>query len=107
MDNDFCKVTHIPYLISPDVDECKNNPCKNGGSCTNLKGGYKCDCTKGYTGKHCDQGKMSLANTPHLYYYDEIGCMVTMNVRKIISLFWSGLLDVNAHMMKSYSVGAR
>ena len=44
------------HLISPDVDECKNGPCKNGGNCTNLMGSYRCDCVNGFTGKHCDQG---------------------------------------------------
>ena len=46
------------YFV-PDVDECKNSPCKNGGKCTNLMGSYRCDCAQGFTGKHCDQGQTS------------------------------------------------
>lgn len=46
----------LPFFL-PDVDECKNSPCKNNGSCTNLMGGYRCDCSGGFTGKDCDQGQ--------------------------------------------------
>ena len=45
----------ILWVIS-DVNECIISPCKNGGTCVNLKGSYRCDCTQGYTGKHCEQG---------------------------------------------------
>lgn len=48
-------------FLPPDVDECKNNPCKNGGTCTNSKGSYKCNCVQGFTGKHCNQGKKTVA----------------------------------------------
>ena len=50
----------LTYIISSDVDECANSPCKNGGSCMNLKGSYRCDCIKGFTGKHCKQGLLAI-----------------------------------------------
>ncbi|XP_011640582.1 basement membrane-specific heparan sulfate proteoglycan core protein isoform X5 [Pogonomyrmex barbatus] len=31
------------------------NPCKNGGTCTNLHDSYKCDCRLGYNGKDCEK----------------------------------------------------
>ena len=30
-----------------DINECKNNPCKNG-NCTNLEGSYECVCQNGF-----------------------------------------------------------
>ncbi|KAH6798243.1 hypothetical protein C2S52_022797 [Perilla frutescens var. hirtella] len=41
-----------PYL-SPgctDIDECKNNPCAEHGTCTNNVGSYGCICNHGYRG---------------------------------------------------------
>ena len=49
---DFCK--KIIYVL--DVNECWDNPCKNGAICVNLKGSYRCNCKSGYTGKDCGTG---------------------------------------------------
>jgi len=40
-----------------DINECQgNNPCKNGGTCTNLQGNYTCDCSNtGYRGRQCEE----------------------------------------------------
>ena len=35
------------------VNECEPNPC-NGHICQNELSGYKCICSDGYTGHHCD-----------------------------------------------------
>nr|CAH7769494.1 unnamed protein product [Callosobruchus chinensis] len=37
------------------ADSCRPNPCLNGGLCVNLKPGYKCSCTDGRYGRHCEQ----------------------------------------------------
>ena len=39
-----------------DVNECKSNPCENGGTCTNAVNGYTCKCVPGYTDKTCRTG---------------------------------------------------
>lgn len=57
----------LTYIISSDVDECANSPCKNGGSCMNLRGSYRCDCIKGFTGKHCEQGVLAILNKFFVY----------------------------------------
>ena len=36
-----------------DVNECASNPCKNGGSCTDLVNDYNCSCTGLWEGKNC------------------------------------------------------
>lgn len=34
-----------------DIDECLNpQACGSGASCTNLEGGYRCDCPEGFAG---------------------------------------------------------
>ena len=46
---------NIQCLV-PDIDECKANPCQNGGTCSNENGGYSCKCTNGWTGDTCVTG---------------------------------------------------
>ena len=43
-------------FIFSDVNECQNNPCQNGGKCTNVNGGYSCSCVSGFEGKNCEKG---------------------------------------------------
>lgn len=33
--------------------KCGNNPCQNGGSCTELDAEFQCSCAPGYRGKKC------------------------------------------------------
>ncbi|CAG9792216.1 unnamed protein product [Diatraea saccharalis] len=35
-------------------DQCRNNPCENGGTCLNLVNGYHCLCPPNWEGKNCD-----------------------------------------------------
>ncbi|CAH3196871.1 unnamed protein product [Porites evermanni] len=35
-------------------NDCLSEPCQNGGSCENLLGDYRCNCTSGFTGRQCD-----------------------------------------------------
>ena len=44
------------HLLFLDVNECEANPCKNGGTCVDLVGDYRCDCVPGYTGEDCEKG---------------------------------------------------
>lgn len=37
-----------------DINECVKNPCRNGASCQNTNGGYRCLCQAGYTGHNCE-----------------------------------------------------
>lgn len=45
-----------------DIDECKNKPCLNGGTCTNKPGSHECKCVSGYDGKNCENGKTRSIN---------------------------------------------
>lgn len=33
---------------------CEREPCQNGGVCSDLEGGHKCHCPKGYSGRNCE-----------------------------------------------------
>ncbi|PFX11718.1 Fibropellin-1 [Stylophora pistillata] len=35
--------------------KCGNNPCQNGGSCTELDAEFQCSCAPGYRGKKCQE----------------------------------------------------
>ncbi|EDO26215.1 predicted protein, partial [Nematostella vectensis] len=48
-------------------NECLNNPCAHGGSCTNAAGDYSCACIQGWTGKNCDQDADECALKPCAY----------------------------------------
>lgn len=44
-------------FVHVDIDECVDEPCKNGATCLNLPGSYRCDCKSGFHGKNCEKGK--------------------------------------------------
>ena len=47
----------ILWSFLSEIDECKDNPCKNGGTCVNSPpGSYTCNCAKSYKGDHCQEG---------------------------------------------------
>lgn len=38
-----------------NIDECDSSPCQgNGSQCEDLVNGYRCRCTAGLTGSHCE-----------------------------------------------------
>ncbi|XP_073454483.1 uncharacterized protein [Aquarana catesbeiana] len=42
-------------LCSKDIDECQTQGiCRNGGTCQNTYGGYRCVCANGWDGDNCD-----------------------------------------------------
>lgn len=53
------------------ADSCRPNPCLNGGLCVALKPGYRCSCTDGRYGLHCERatygfGELSYMTFPAL-----------------------------------------
>ncbi|XP_059207067.1 EGF-like repeat and discoidin I-like domain-containing protein 3 isoform X2 [Centropristis striata] len=43
-----------------NVNDCYNQPCKNGGKCRDLDGDYACQCPSPYVGKQCQLRCISL-----------------------------------------------
>jgi len=40
-----------------DVNECLAIECLNNATCVNIAGTYQCQCTVGWTGEFCGEGK--------------------------------------------------
>lgn len=37
-----------------DINECVKSPCRNGATCQNTNGSYRCACRTGFSGRNCD-----------------------------------------------------
>ena len=60
-------------IFFSDIDECKSNPCKNGGTCGDLINGFNCSCVLGFDGTLCEHSEYSVSeyhyeNTPFQIY---------------------------------------
>ena len=42
--------------FSTEIDHCKSEPCKNGGTCKSNKQGFSCKCQDAYFGPTCAEG---------------------------------------------------
>ena len=40
-------------IFFPDKDPCRPNPCGHGGFCSEIGGGFACNCTLGFKGATC------------------------------------------------------
>ena len=49
-------MTMHPCLLS-DIDDCADQPCQNGGNCTDAVNDFTCNCAAGYSGKNCSTGE--------------------------------------------------
>ena len=55
------------FLFAVVRTKCKPNPCLNGGSCTDVKGGFECSCPYGYKGETCDRKCSTIRRTQGEY----------------------------------------
>ena len=50
-------------------DACGSSPCMYGGTCESDGTSYRCLCTAGYTGHHCEMGEMLYITTLSHYKF--------------------------------------
>ena len=48
---------HCWIHVADLIDDCVNVTCQNDGVCLDRVNGYKCNCTKGWMGGHCEKGQ--------------------------------------------------
>ena len=58
----------------PEIDDCVNHTCANGGSCTDGINSYSCNCLVGFTGNYCQIGMLDLLLESFL-----ISCVCTVH----------------------------
>lgn len=55
----FCFILYAFFFLTDLPNQCSPNPCHKGGTitCEDLKGGFACQCKKGWKGRRCEQGE--------------------------------------------------
>uniref|UniRef100_A0A8W8MLE5 Uncharacterized protein n=1 Tax=Magallana gigas TaxID=29159 RepID=A0A8W8MLE5_MAGGI len=53
-------------IVCEDINECLDDPCQNGGTCSNNDGSFKCTCADGFTGALCNEDIDECKNDPCL-----------------------------------------
>ncbi|TMW50753.1 hypothetical protein DOY81_004167, partial [Sarcophaga bullata] len=50
------------------ADSCRPNPCLHGGVCVALKPGYKCTCSEGRYGRHCEKSTFGFGDLSYMSF---------------------------------------
>ncbi|XP_050300468.1 cadherin-related tumor suppressor isoform X2 [Anthonomus grandis grandis] len=50
------------------ADSCRPNPCLHGGLCVSLMPGYKCSCTDGRYGRHCEKSTYGFQELSYMMF---------------------------------------
>ena len=52
-------LTHLVLCVS-DIDDCVNVTCQNEGQCVDGVASFTCSCQRGFSGQHCELGRLML-----------------------------------------------
>nr|XP_039260814.1 uncharacterized protein LOC120337160 [Styela clava] len=61
-----CPAGYTGSQCEINIDDCQQNPCQNGGTCTDATNGYYCTCRPGYTGSRCEANVNECFKSPCL-----------------------------------------
>eukprot|EP01052_Picozoa_sp_SAG31_P039355 SAG31_NODE_5442_length_2535_cov_17.307471_1_plen_704_part_10 len=59
-----CRAGWAGYTCEKNIQECKSQPCSNGGKCADEIDGYTCYCPLGFSGSNCDHEINECASSP-------------------------------------------
>lgn len=65
------------FRCEQDVDECKSNPCLNGGYCRNLVNRFVCVCDMSFAGDVCQ------TDVSDIYFY--VAILLWQNLFQLLS----------------------
>ncbi|XP_011496310.1 PREDICTED: protein jagged-1b [Ceratosolen solmsi marchali] len=60
----ICDPGYTGVHCHENINDCRANPCLNGGTCVDLVNSFQCICREGWTGDLCDQDVDECANSP-------------------------------------------
>lgn len=87
---------------SVDINECENNPCLNGGTCTDEINNYMCECPDLFVGRNCETYLGDCPSNPYtgkfLYKYKNLIQAIIMIVIYLLAVC------VANQPLKSYEV---
>uniref|UniRef100_A0A3B4AQ58 Sushi, nidogen and EGF-like domain-containing protein 1 n=1 Tax=Periophthalmus magnuspinnatus TaxID=409849 RepID=A0A3B4AQ58_9GOBI len=52
--------------VCEEINECRSQPCLNGGTCRDQVGSFFCECGKGFSGNHCQNEQDVCDSSPCL-----------------------------------------
>ena len=64
-----CFFRTLGKTCDTNINDCSPDPCKNGGTCTDLVNDFSCACASGFTGKDIKLGNNISRKIYHIFLY--------------------------------------
>ena len=85
-----------------EADPCSPNPCKNGGTCQNVGGTYKCTCAAGFIGPTCAGMLIFLKRLSFAICLNCVDCFLILPLTSMLIYFLSshGIMSCMAALLR-------